>query len=62
MYIDPSSGGQLVQILLVAFAAISGSVLVFAGRIRMYFAKLRRNLRNDGGEEIEQENASEIKE
>ena len=56
MYIDPGSGGQLFQILMVALAAISGSLFVFAGRIRMFFAKLRRKLRKDG---VDQENTTE---
>lgn len=42
MYIDPSTGGMLFQVLAVAFAAISGTVLLFAGRIKMFFAKRRR--------------------
>jgi hypothetical protein len=42
MYIDPSTGGMLFQVLAVAFAAISGTVLLFAGRIKMFFAKKRR--------------------
>ena len=42
MYIDPSTGGMLFQVLAVAFAAISGTVLLFAGRIKMFFAKMRR--------------------
>jgi hypothetical protein len=42
MYIDPSTGGMLAQVLVVAFAAISGTVLLFAGKIKMFFAKMRR--------------------
>ena len=42
MYIDPSTGGALFQILAVAFTAISGAILVFSGRIKMFFNKLRR--------------------
>ena len=42
MYIDPSTGGMLFQVLAIAFAAISGTVLIFAGRIKMFFARLRR--------------------
>lgn len=61
MYIDPSSGGQLAQILIIAFGAISGSVLIFAGRIRMFFAKLRRSMREQGEAktEIDSTTASE---
>lgn len=42
MYIDPSTGGMLFQVLAIAFAAISGTVLIFAGRIKMFFARRRR--------------------
>jgi hypothetical protein len=42
MYIDPSTGGQLFVILAAAFGAISGTILIFAGRIKMFFARLRR--------------------
>ena len=50
MYIDPSTGGQLAQILAIAFASISGVVLLFAGRIKMWFAKMKRKMREDDGE------------
>ena len=42
MYIDPSTGGMLFQILAVAFTAVSGFILVFSNRIKMFFAKKRR--------------------
>lgn len=42
MYIDPSSGGLLFQVLAVAFTAISGAILLFSNRIKMFFKKLRR--------------------
>jgi len=45
MYIDPNSGGILFQALAAAFVAVSGVVLVFSGRIRSYFAQLRRKSR-----------------
>jgi hypothetical protein len=45
MYIDPSSGGLLFQVLLVAFGMVSGVVLVFSSRIKMGISKLRRTLR-----------------
>ena len=45
MYIDPNTGGMLFQILAVIFAALSGLVLFFSGKIRMFFAKLRRRAR-----------------
>ena len=54
MYIDPNSGGILFQALAAAFVAVSGVVLVFSGRIRSYFSRLRRKSREgkkDEGEE-----------
>lgn len=47
MYIDPSSGGMLAQILAVAFGVVSGAVLMFSGRIKMTIAKWRRSLRKE---------------
>ena len=48
MYIDPNTGGMLFQILAVLFAALSGIVLVFSSRIKMFIARLRRLVRNTG--------------
>jgi hypothetical protein len=45
MYIDPNSGGLIFGWLLGAFGLVSGLVLVFSGRIRSYFARLRRKSR-----------------
>ena len=49
-YIDPNTGGQLFQLLAVIFAALSGMVLVFSSKIRMYWARLRRRFRESGSE------------
>lgn len=46
MYIDPNTGGMLFQILVVMFGVISAVVLLFSGRIRIAYAKLRRRMRN----------------
>lgn len=54
MYIDPNTGGMLFQILAVAFAALSGLVLFFSGKIRMFFARLRRRAREASGDQEEQ--------
>lgn len=47
MYIDPNTGGLLFQILAVLFATISGVILFFSGRIRMFFARMRRRMRGE---------------
>jgi ribosomal protein S9 len=62
MYIDPSSGGLIFQILAVMFGVISGAVLLFAGRIRMGIAKLRRTIREKRGIEEPAEEAPEAEE
>ncbi|MBM4431352.1 MAG: hypothetical protein FJ026_13565 [Chloroflexi bacterium] len=51
-YIDPNTGGMLFQVLAVAFAALSGFVLVFSRQIRRAIARVRRFLRerSDGDE------------
>ena len=54
MYIDPNTGGMLFQVLAVVFAALSGFVLFFSGKIRMFFAKLRRRAREASEEQGEQ--------
>ena len=54
MYIDPGTGGQLATILLMVFGAITGSVLIFANKIKMFFAKTRRKMR-EGSNETEAE-------
>jgi len=46
MYIDPNTGGMLFQILVVMFGVISAVVLLFSGRIRIAYAKLRRRMRS----------------
>jgi hypothetical protein len=43
MYIDPNTGGQLFQILAATFALASGFILIFSGRIRMWWARMRRS-------------------
>lgn len=51
MYIDPNTGGLLFQLLAVLFATISGVILFFSGRIRMFFARWRRKMRGDAEDE-----------
>ena len=46
-YIDPNTGGMLFQMLAVAVGAISGIVVLFSSRIKMFIARLRRGKQND---------------
>jgi hypothetical protein len=46
MYIDPNTGGILFGWLLGAFGLLTGLLLVFSGKIRGYFAQLRRKTRH----------------
>jgi hypothetical protein len=57
VYIDPNTGGMLFQILAVLFGAISGIVLIFSSRIKMFFAKLRRRMRESDRETFEDDQA-----
>ena len=57
MYIDPSTGGMLFQVLAIAFTAISGTILLFSNRIKMFFKKLRR--KGDEQDELVEEIAAE---
>lgn len=41
-YIDPNTGGMLFQMLAATFTLLSGFILVFAGRIKMFFLTMRR--------------------
>jgi hypothetical protein len=53
MYIDPNTGGVLFQALAGAFVVISGVLLVFSGKIRGYFAQMRRKSREAKEEHTE---------
>jgi len=57
MYIDPSSGGLLFQVLLIAFGVISGAMLVFSGKIKMGFARLMRSVRERSGRKQDPEDS-----
>ena len=50
MYIDPNVGGVLFQALAVAFAFVTGLILVFSSKIRAGIARLRRFFRKDDGQ------------
>jgi len=60
MYIDPSTGGMLFQVLAVIFAALSGVILFFSGRIKMAYRRMLRRLRERGGESVESTEETEI--
>ena len=43
-YVDPSTGGLLVQLLGMAFAAISGGLFFFSRQAKAALARVRRFL------------------
>jgi len=51
MYIDPNTGGMLFQVLAVLFGIFSAFLLFFSGRIRLFFARMRRQARERAGGE-----------
>jgi hypothetical protein len=51
MYIDPNTGGVLFQALAAVLAVGTGVLLIFSGKIREAFARLRRRFRKDRDEE-----------
>ena len=53
MYIDPNTGGMLFQVLAASLVVISGVLLVFSGKIRAFFAQMRRKMRKDKTEDEE---------
>ena len=57
MYIDPSTGGMLFQVLAVLFGLFSGLILFFSGKIKMAYRRLLRNFR-EGKDEEEAEDVS----
>lgn len=46
-YLDPNTGGMIFQMLAAGFATASGFVLVFARRIKLWFAAKRRKQREE---------------
>jgi len=49
-YIDPNTGGMLFQILAVLFGVISGALLLFSGKIKGYYYRLRRRIQDSDAE------------
>jgi hypothetical protein len=45
-YIDPNTGGMLFQILAVLFGVISGALLLFSGKIKGFYYRIRRQVKN----------------
>ena len=45
-YIDPNTGGMIFQILAAGFALFSGFILMFASKIKMFFARMKRKKRD----------------
>jgi hypothetical protein len=51
MYIDPNTGGILFQALAGILAVFSGVMLAFSRNIRQWLSRLRRNHRDDEGQD-----------
>jgi len=62
MYIDPNTGGMLFQVLAALFAVLSGAILFFSGRIRMFFAQLQRRIREGSGRSGDQAEINDAEE
>lgn len=54
-YIDPNTGGMLFQILAILFGVISGLFLVFSGRIKNLFYKIRRRMGKSSAEAVQKD-------
>jgi len=52
-YIDPNTGGMLFQILAVLFGVISGALLLFSGKIKGYYYRLRRRMQDEDSETVD---------
>lgn len=62
-YIDPNTGGMLFQILAVLFGVISGALLLFSGKVKGFYYRLKRRIQNSDGEltgEINGQNGEEM--
>lgn len=57
-YIDPNTGGMLFQILAVMFGVISGALLLFSGRIKGLFYRLRRRIQEPEPDAVEEQVAN----
>lgn len=59
-YIDPNTGGMLFQILAVLFGVISGALLLFSGKIKGFYYRVKRRVR--GGDIETPDEQSELEE
>jgi hypothetical protein len=53
-YIDPTTGGMLVQVLATSVAMFTGLALLFSRQIRTFIGRAKRALRHTSGEEDQQ--------
>lgn len=53
-YIDPNTGGMLFQILAVLFGVISGALLLFSGKIKGLYYRVRRRFQETDAEVMEE--------
>ena len=44
-YIDPNTGGMLFQVLAVLFGVVSGALLLFSGKIKAVYYRIRRRIK-----------------
>ncbi|MGB3700695.1 MAG: hypothetical protein WA997_05435 [Anaerolineales bacterium] len=58
-YIDPNTGGMLFQILAVLFGVISGALLLFSGKIKGYYYRLKRRIQKSDSESFDEINDHE---
>jgi hypothetical protein len=61
-YIDPNTGGMLFQILAVLFGVISGALLLFSGKIKGFYYRLKRRVQETDNESVDENNHSEVNE
>ncbi|UCD97957.1 MAG: hypothetical protein JSV42_13465 [Chloroflexota bacterium] len=53
-YIDPNTGGMLFQILAVLFGVISGALLLFSGKVKGLYYRVKRRIQNPDSAAIDE--------
>jgi hypothetical protein len=53
-YIDPNTGGMLFQILAVLFGVISGALLLFSGKIKGAYYRLKRKFKSSNADFVDE--------